>query len=83
MFGAVSVYNIYLKYGFPKFTAEWAQSVVPDPLAMDLFLALVLIMNRPYVFAMAPVVLKALMTFTQPMLKVRYTVEVFLFSTIF
>lgn len=70
IFGAVAAYHIYVKYGFPKFTSEWAQRIVPDPLTMDLFLSLVLIMNKPYVFAMAPVVLKALCTFTQPLLKV-------------
>eukprot|EP00598_Pedospumella_elongata_P006108 CAMPEP_0184974678 /NCGR_PEP_ID=MMETSP1098-20130426/6099_1 /TAXON_ID=89044 /ORGANISM="Spumella elongata, Strain CCAP 955/1" /LENGTH=421 /DNA_ID=CAMNT_0027497293 /DNA_START=20 /DNA_END=1285 /DNA_ORIENTATION=- len=63
-FAAVSLYNLYLKYGFPKFTTEFAQKLVPDPLSMDLFLSVVLLMNKPYLTSMSPVLIKAFATFT-------------------
>ncbi len=66
----MSVYNLFLKYGRPQFNVAWAQKIVPDPLAMDLFLSFVLIMNKPYMTSMAPVIIKAIMTFTPRVLKV-------------
>lgn len=70
LFAGLAVHGIYKKYGFPKFTAEWAQRLVPDPLCMQLFLALVLLMNRPYLTAMGPIIVGAVMTFTDRLLRV-------------
>jgi len=82
-FAAVTVYNLYLKYGFPKFTTEFAQKLVPDPLSMDLFLSVVLLMNKPYLTSMSPVLIKAFATFTPRILNVSFCFLFFSFFTFF
>jgi hypothetical protein len=70
LFAGVSVFGIYTKYGFPKFTQEYAQTILPNPLCMDLFLAMVLFLMAPNMFSMGPMVLKAVAVFAQPLLQV-------------
>jgi hypothetical protein len=70
LFAGVSVFGIYTKYGFPKFTQEYAQTILPNPLCMDLFLAMVLFLMAPNLFSMGPMVLKAVAVFAQPLLQV-------------
>jgi len=64
------MYTLFLKYGMPKFSTEYAQRLVPDPVSMDLFLSVVLLMNKPYLTSMSPVLIKAFMTFTPRVLAV-------------
>lgn len=71
LFAGLAVHSLYLKYGFPKFTAEWAQRIVPDPLCMQLFLAFVLLMNKPYLLSMGPILIAAVMTFTEKLVQVK------------
>jgi hypothetical protein len=84
LFAGVSVFGIYTKYGFPKFTQEYAQTILPNPLCMDLFLAMVLFLMAPNMFSMGPMVLKAVAVFAQPLLQVIFcTVYCYTFVCIF
>ena len=47
--------QLYMKHGFPKFSTEYLQLVMPDPNAMNLFLATILCFSRPYFSALGPI----------------------------
>jgi hypothetical protein len=72
IFAALAAHNVYLKHGF-KFSTEWVQRIMPDPLFMQLFLSLVLILNRPYLLGMATIVLGAVSTFSDKLLRVSHS----------
>jgi hypothetical protein len=72
IFAALAAHNVYLKHGF-KFSTEWVQRIMPDPLFMQLFLSLVLILNRPYLLGMATIVLGAVSTFSDKILRVSHS----------
>lgn len=70
LYAGLALNGLFKKYGFPKFSAEWAQRLIPDPMCMQLFLAVVLLMSKPYMFATAPVIISAVTTFTDKLLQV-------------
>lgn len=63
VFGSIADYTIalYTAHGLPKFNMEYASRVMTDASAMYLFLSLLLLMQRPYILAMAPLFLTALL----------------------
>lgn len=50
---------VYSAHGLPKFSMEFAQRLMLDPSSMYLFLSLLLLMQRPSVLSMAPLVITA------------------------
>lgn len=53
----VAVYNVH---GLPKMSMEYAQRLMLDPSSMYLFLSLLLLMQRPSMLAMAPILITAI-----------------------
>lgn len=43
--------------------------IVADPLMMELFLGLLLLLTRPYMFAIAPIILKTAISFSSQILE--------------
>jgi len=66
---AMHLLNLFQKYGLPKFNMEYASRLLPDPSAMYLFLSVLLISSRPYLLAMAPLVLVELTHYTADICK--------------
>jgi tetratricopeptide (TPR) repeat protein len=56
----INTLSLYSKYGIPKFNMEYASKLIQDTLSIHLFLAIILIVSRPYMFAMAPILLTEL-----------------------
>jgi tetratricopeptide (TPR) repeat protein len=71
LYAGLAVYDLYKKYGMPKFSTDYAQLVIPDPNTMKAFLGMMLIMSvRPYIFAIAPVFLNEVSNFTPEIFQV-------------
>lgn len=49
--------TLYASHGFPKFNMEYAQSLLLDPTTMYFFLSCLLLAGKPYLLAMAPLLL--------------------------
>lgn len=49
--------NLYNSHGMPQFNISYAQRIIPDQSAAYLFLSLILLMSKPYLLAVAPIVL--------------------------
>ena len=49
------VVQLYTKHGFPKFSTDYLQLVLPDPYAMYLFMSAILCISKPYMSAIGPI----------------------------
>ncbi len=55
-FACLNVYDLYKKYGTPRFSSDYGMLIIPDPSTMKVFLGSLLgLAMRPYLFAIAPV----------------------------
>jgi tetratricopeptide (TPR) repeat protein len=49
--------SLYAAHGMPKFNMQYAQTLLLDPTTMYFFLSLLLLAGKPYLLAMAPLIL--------------------------
>ena len=68
----MAIMGIYKKYGFPKLTADYGTKVIPDPLTMNVFLGVFLLLTQPYILAILPVFFSELTSFTPSVLQVKH-----------
>jgi hypothetical protein len=68
--GALSVWDIYCKYGFPQFTSAYCSRVIPDPLTFGVFLGFFNMVGNPYLLALLPIFLTEVTAFTSQLLHV-------------
>ena len=65
LYAVLYVYELFQKYGAPKFSSEYGMLIIPDPATMKVFLGGVIAMSfRPYMFAIAPLFFTELTAFT-------------------
>lgn len=65
IYAIIYVFELYQKYGAPKFSTEYGMQIIPDPATMKVFLGGVNAMSfRPYMFAIAPLFFTELTCFT-------------------
>eukprot|EP01038_Epipyxis_sp_PR26KG_P008469 gene8469-11451_t len=56
----IGLFTLYKNYGFPKFTMEYAQSIVTDSVTMNVFLGSFIVFSSPYILALFPLILASL-----------------------
>ena len=49
------VAQLYTKHGFPKFSTDYLQRIMPDPNAMYLFMSAIIFLSKPYMSALGPI----------------------------
>ncbi len=82
IYAGLNALAIYQKYGMPKFSSEYAAQIFPDPAMMRLFLGAFLAFSlRPYFFALVPVMLTELTSFTGEIFNVGFPRHTFVVVT--
>lgn len=75
LFIGLNIYDIYKKYGMPRFSSDYGMLIIPDPCTMKIFLGALLALGmRPYLFAIAPIFISEVSAFLPEI----FTVIVFL-----
>jgi hypothetical protein len=71
LFACLYVYDIFKKYGRPKFSTDYAMQIIPDQATMKVFLGVfIALSNKPYIFAVAPVFFSEIAAFIPTILAV-------------
>jgi len=60
----VHLITLYNRFGLPKFTMAYATTLFSDSTTMTLFLALLLLVSKPYLLAMLPIALTEITSYT-------------------
>lgn len=68
---ALNMLSLYCKCGFPKISIDYVQKIIPDPLMMNMVMAVLTVSNRPYILAFGSLIIVQLDYFVPAIFVVR------------